>query len=32
MERSLLSLCYYTKINTPLVYEVLDKDAMTDLA
>ena len=30
MERSLLSLCYYNKINTPTMYEVLGKDTMAD--
>ena len=28
IERSLLSLCCKTKINTPLMYEVLDKDTI----
>ena len=28
IERSLLSLCSKTKINTPLMYEVLDKDTI----
>jgi hypothetical protein len=28
IERSILSLCCKTKINTPLMYEVLDKDTI----
>ena len=28
IERSLLSLCCKTKVNTPLMYDVLDKDTI----
>lgn len=28
IERSLLSLCYETKIDTPIIYEVMDRDTI----
>ena len=31
IERSLLSLCSKTKTNTPLMYEVLDKDTIKNV-